>query len=75
MGKFSEPMLSWRVVWEGKSRGRKSEEEDEEKGEMSLKKQGNTESTSPINCISGILRKSESNQSSQFTNPKGFFTA
>lgn len=75
MGKLSEPMWSWRVVWEGKSRGRKSEEKDEEKGEVSLKKQRNTESTSPINWISGILHKSESNQSSQLTNPKGFFTA
>lgn len=37
IGKLSEPMWSWRVVWEVPSRGRKSEEEDEEKGEVSMK--------------------------------------
>lgn len=37
--------------------------------------QGRMETASPINWISGILRESESNQSSQLTNPKGFFTA
>lgn len=37
--------------------------------------QGRMETVSPINWISGILRESENNQSSQLTNPKGFFTA
>lgn len=32
------------------------------------------ETVSPINWISGILRESENNQSSQFANLKGFFT-
>lgn len=35
---------------------------------------GKDGTASPINSISGILRESESNQSSQLTNPKGFFT-
>lgn len=38
-------------------------------------KQRRMETASPVNRISGILRESESNQSSLLTNPKGFFTA
>lgn len=37
--------------------------------------QGRMETVSPINWIRGILHESENNQSSQLTNPKGFFTA
>lgn len=81
MAKLSETLWCGAATQKRKSIGRKAKWS---KRKMSRKKdllenngrvQGRMETVIPINWISGILRESENNQSSQLTNPKGFFTA